>query len=282
MWQLLHRMLKGRSCLYPYERRFLEELASRMEVDAGAQLRRQIASINKTQRLSKGKEVNLYKMTRGKASFDENLRFPHEKGEVLLATVELDTDRGKPLTVDVWMVNGRLFSLAYDKPPKEYFAAQDLENVETSSMEVKVHLDPMSQGTPTRSTSVDAASLTGWLHEWQMKGLIVGLHPPMASAERSECLQRMDTTLPSDYIELMQQTDGLELESVVVHGLARTRQLVLPEANYWVLAESSKYRAVAIEEGSHSSTLFVFNYVDDERRSAGNSFQQALQELLAS
>lgn len=72
--------------LYSFERAAIEQVAAGLG-GAGLQLLRQMEAINKVQRMVSGKEVNLYRMRNGSASFEEDLRFTGMPDEALLATV---------------------------------------------------------------------------------------------------------------------------------------------------------------------------------------------------
>lgn len=61
--------------LFSFESHMIDRVAKELRTEASVLLHRQVAAVNKVQRLSAGKEVNLYVMRRGKALFDEGLRF---------------------------------------------------------------------------------------------------------------------------------------------------------------------------------------------------------------
>jgi hypothetical protein len=138
MFNLLDFLLDGEGKFYPFERRILEEVICRLGTQNGLLLQRQIDIINKIQRLRGGKEVNLYQMRYGKAVFDDNLRFPNAPDEVLLACVNLRLPNDPmKLKVKVWMVQGRLFSLEYNKPPNQFFAGISLKDAQPEIVKVE-------------------------------------------------------------------------------------------------------------------------------------------------
>ncbi len=82
-------LLGNRNRLYPFEARVIEAIKSQLGSDAATRLQAQIDSVNKVQRLTDGKEVNLYRVAHGKPAFDDSLRFPQGEEEALLGTVHL-------------------------------------------------------------------------------------------------------------------------------------------------------------------------------------------------
>lgn len=281
MFRLLNSLLGGGADFYPLESRILEEVKSRLDTEGSTRLQRQIEVINKIQRLADGKEVNLYQMRHSKPTFDDNLRFPNAADEGLLASVNLaGPDRRTKLRVDVWLAKGRLFSLVFNKPPKQFFAGSNLKTVQPEIADVKIWLDPMRPHSSEADKPVDASALTGWLRKWNAKGFVAGLHDPLQESERAECLARVDAQLPQDYLELVAQTEGANLAICVVYGVAGIRQIVWPEANYYILAEIEGLGALAVKDGDRHAELYLLHYEDNDAESVGTSFQKAVADLL--
>ncbi|WP_316176303.1 MULTISPECIES: hypothetical protein [unclassified Bradyrhizobium] len=73
---------------------------------------RQVQTINKVQRLPNGVEVDFYRMSNGRPSFDGSIAFPNKR-EVALATVSIEMNGLGTLDATVWSVNGFMFSIEY-------------------------------------------------------------------------------------------------------------------------------------------------------------------------
>lgn len=276
---LLNFLMGVRPEFYPFEARIIEEVKSRMDNDGAARLQRQVEVINKIQRLTNGKEVNLYRMRHGKPSFDDTLRFANAADEALLASVNLTgADKRAKLKADIWLAKGRLFSLVFSKPPKLFFAGMDLKSVQPDITDVKIWFDP-TQPKPI-DTVVDASALTGWLRDWNAKGIISSLHAPLSESKRSEYLDRVDAQLPPDYLELVSQTEGVHLAGCIVHGISAIRQIALPDASYYTLAELEGLGALAVKDGMSDAELYFLHYEDNDVRPLGKSLQNALVALL--
>jgi hypothetical protein len=136
-------LIKGKSTgLYDFEKSAIEQVTVHLG-GAGHQLRRQFEVVNKVQRIASGKEVNLYCMRAGRPAFDDRIRFVGIE-EALLATVYFQDDlRGKErLKLELWIANGRLFSLIYGKPPREYFGGVRLRDVRPRITNIEIHFYP--------------------------------------------------------------------------------------------------------------------------------------------
>ena len=281
MMGLLDFLLGDRAVFFPFETRIIEEVKSHLVVDARTRLQRQVEVINKIQRLSDGKEVNLYQMRHGKPAFDDSLRFPNAADEELLASVNLvGSDKNAKLKAEIWLAKGRLFSLVFNKPPKQFFEGVNLKSVQPEIVDVKIWFDPMHPHSVDKGQLIDESALSGWLREWSDKGRVAGLHAPLPQSERSAYLTRIDAQLPPDYLELVAQTEGARFAACVVYGVTGIRQIVWPEANYYILAEIEGLGALAVKDADQDAELYLLHYEDNDSRSVGTSFQKAVANLL--
>jgi len=127
---------------------------------------------------------------------------------------------------------------------------------------------------------IDESTLTGWLREWHAKGRAVDLHAPLPQSDRSAYLDRIDTQLPSDYLELVSQSEGARIAACVVYGVAGIRQIVWPEANYYIVAEIEGLGALVVKDGDRDAELYLLHYEDNDARTVGTSLQKAIANLL--
>ena len=133
----LLEILRGKRTFYPFEILVLERVMSSLERENGLRLKQQIDVINHIQRHRDGREVNFYQMKYGKAAFDSNLRFPDPPDEELLARVILRSPpKVAELKTEVWMAGGRIFSLEFDKSPKQFFSGIHLPEARPEIAEV--------------------------------------------------------------------------------------------------------------------------------------------------
>jgi hypothetical protein len=138
MFRLLESLF-GKSKFYPFETMILEKVLSRIEGENVLRLKQQIGVINYIQRHREGREVNFYQMQNGKVIFDNNLRFPDSPEEEMLARVILRSPtETTELKAEIWMTGGRIFSLEFDKRPKQYFSGIRLQDARPEITEVVV------------------------------------------------------------------------------------------------------------------------------------------------
>jgi hypothetical protein len=282
MRELLHVWFNSGD-LYQFEKLIIHEVKRRLAQDGGERLQMQFDTINKVQRLSEGKEVNLYCMRRGKAMFDDDLRFPYAADEALLATVSLSNSSGGPkLKAEVWLAKGRLFSLVFNKPPKQFFEGSSLKQVKPNIADIKIWLDPMRPDNSVAGRPANKPVLTGWLQEWGVKDPPIGLWSPLPESERSAFLARIDAQLPKDYLALVAESDGADFSKIKIYGVHSIRKIVWPETSYYVLAEIKGIGDLAVEEGKNDSEIYLLHYENNDAVSLGTSLGEAVANSLKS
>lgn len=96
------------------ERLILGRVRAGLDTQTAQLWDKQILSINKIQRLSVGSEVNFYRMSNGKPSFDPAIAFANKTEEIQVAKLAIKlANVTEKLTAIVWSVNGFLFSIEY-------------------------------------------------------------------------------------------------------------------------------------------------------------------------
>jgi hypothetical protein len=277
MFEAIQSLFGGDGSFYSFERNLLDEVTSHLDARGKELLRRQISSINKIQRLSSGREVNLYRLHRGKPAFDDSIRFPNAADEALLASAFLIVpNKLAKLKAEVWLAKGRLFSLVYGKPPAQFFAETGLKSACPQVVEMKIWCDPMRPSSDEPEGPVDTSMLTGWLREWFAKGMVSNLHAPLPESDRAALIGQITARLPADYVDLVGQTEGAKIGACTVYGLKKIREVVQPQATYYIVAELEGIGALVISEGGHDGVLHLMPYEGGDAKPIGSSLEQAL------
>jgi hypothetical protein len=279
MRRLAH-FLFGRKCaLYGFESDVIQSIKASLAPGAASQLQRQVDSINKVQRLTQGKEVNLYHMNRGRVAFDDRLRFPGLQSEALLATARLvHPDRAATVKVDAWLANGRLFSLIFDKPPQQFFVGHSMDSIRPRVADVRIWFDPTKAPARFTEAPLDPAALVGWLGELRASCRLTEARIPLSRSERDSLIARVDALLPPEYFEVVEQAEGVKVGDCEIHGLAAIRKVSLPSDNYYILAENSR-GGLAVKAGCKTADIYLLLYDRDEVRLLDHSFRRAVFEL---
>jgi hypothetical protein len=89
---------------------------------------KQVKAINKIQRLPGGIEVDFYRIKSGKPTFSDELVFPNNSEELLIAKIRIHVNNSSAeLVASIWCVKGFLFSIEYDGNPDYFEEAIEME-----------------------------------------------------------------------------------------------------------------------------------------------------------
>lgn len=266
-------LLRRRDPFTPLERALLDALAERLQPEARQLLGSQIAQVNRVNRLTAGKEVNVYRLRHGKPTFDQAVAFPNQVEEAKLAVITFRAaGRPKAIRVDFWLVKGLLFEVQFDQSPK------GIRPDEIEVKEVKVRLDPMVSA-PVPARALDPAALTDWLGAWHSRYGLADVKEPLPLAERARLLSEIDATLPADYLEMIAQTEGFMVNRCRVHGLSETRSVALPDASVLILAEAEGQGALFVKEAQPEVQTYFFGYNEGDSAEMGASFRVAVESV---
>lgn len=189
----------------------------------------QLEKVNKIQRHLEGREVNLYCMKGGKAFLDESLRFPNRKPELLLAIAKIKYSCAiKQLSVEVWLANGRFFSLVFSRSPNDLGKDFEVNGL-------RFLADPLKQFVEEEVTTENLARVLG----------------------------EINATLPEEYINMLGGDQKRSLNGWKINDISEIRKISLTEKNYYLLAEKEDYGAIAVAEANSTGTLFYLGYEDD-------------------
>jgi hypothetical protein len=246
--------------LFPFEKNTLDRLMKSCTLESASQIGRQIQAINKIQRIAAGKEVNLYCMRWGKPFFDDELRFHGHSGESLLATAQFINDSKRELTVKIWLVSGRLFSITYSLPPTEYFKRSDLREVDASPAKFTLWFDPNSDASRSIGAATRGAQEHSCIDELAASGILVDTRPPKSAGAIDAWFARFGTTAPQELRALLLASNGLELTVGRIYGLEEIYESVFPSETYLVIGEKNGVGAFCIAEGVQVGAINIARF----------------------
>jgi hypothetical protein len=239
--------LFGRSKLSLVEGQVLGAVAAELSPAAREIFNQQRDLVNLIQRHADGKEVNLYVMRRGKPFVEEQFLFPLRVTETELATVEMiEADEQKSLRAAVWLVEGRVFSIAFNKPPPR----NGEKGVEIKR--VKILCDPMVP--ESKGTASDAQ-------------------------RREKILETVQAKLPDEYLQLVGEGKGVSINEWTVYAVQDIRKIPQRDGNYCLLAEKQDLGALGVKEDESSGQLYYLDYGEDHGEKITVGFRTFLEEF---
>lgn len=277
MIKLLDFIFGKHKSFYPFEIDILNLLMQKLNFDAANRVRNQIEAVNKIVRLSNGKEVNLYRMKFGKAEFDESLRFPNSAPESLLATATITNPVSKALLkIEIWLANGRLFSIVFNKAPLMFFEGRSLDSVrvENTDMDVNINLLAIANNYPKDYS--DRVEVIHWLESWFNLQSFSEVFDPLPVELRDQIIISLDAVLPTDYLTCIEHSDGFRIGDCHVLGLNAIRKVSLEADNFYVLAEVDSYKAIGVMEGDRNGKLYLFDFNRDVIEQLSSNFKDTV------
>lgn len=270
MWQ----WIKDRFSLFrPVELAVLNAVAQNLLPEVRSIFEAQLRTINKVQRHSAGREVNLYHSVGNKSRFDDGLRFRNRGTDILLAKVAIETlAPSEHLEARAWLTSGRIFSITFDQSPSN--ASAIFRIITTAILADPDKEEQLSQ------TSLDPSILRGKLAEWRQKWSITKVRPPLNSEVRWNRMHDLGIVGLSDYEEMLQMTDGFNVGEWRVHGLAEVRSIVDSDDTLVVLAENDGVGCL-VASTQNAGELRLVLYDGPEVQKAGRSFAVAMETLLS-
>ncbi|UXA71215.1 hypothetical protein M0D46_09625 [Xanthomonas prunicola] len=124
------KIFKKSSSLSRLERLVLDSIAERLPVSERGLWNLQVAKINKVQRLPQGVEVNFYRISSGKPTFDDEVAFKNRTQELMVASLVIKSCN-QQLVAKVWCVKGFIFSIEYEGAPAFFDKILDSDEVIT-------------------------------------------------------------------------------------------------------------------------------------------------------
>jgi hypothetical protein len=271
-----HLLFGGTRKLRPYENACIEGWRETLSPEGAAVLSRQFLRFNLIQRSPDEKLVSFFD-TRDKsyATWGSEDLFPLRLEEISAARIWLRSTekQGRPeIKADVVLHKGRLSSIEFNLAPQSLRTGVQVTKVKTL-------IDPMRES--ESGAPISLAEVPGELGEWLTRMAATGLRQPLSPPRREELAQTIDARLPDEYNKLASVTDGATIEGWRISGLSEIRRIVQPTDNYYLLAEATDGRAIAVIQGSDDAKLYVVSPEDDKAKTAGQSMLALIERDLA-
>lgn len=261
---VLSRLLYGGSSkLRFYERKCLKCLRDKLSKDAAAILDVQVDKISLIQRFSKDKLVVFHFIDESQAMS----LFSNQSEEYYAARLNIKFT--PKVRCEFVFHKGKLSSMEFDRPPK--LLDQDMECAGIIFNGDLMTNAAVNDSSPKNVVVSDLSNL-GSLYS------LTDVRPPASPSEISWFLGRSPDSFPSDYVKLLEQTDGFTVNNWEFNGI-RSSTIIQDQANYVLLVECQG-KALCIREGESSPRVYVYDMIDDDFTQRFSSFLVGLSEVL--
>lgn len=269
MKSFLTRLLYGgTSRLRNYESFCIDSFKDRLSSEAGMLVETQIKAVDLIQRFSQDKLV-VFHFLKG----DESALplFPNRLPEFRVARVVIQsTSSHSEIRCDVVFHRGKLSSLEFSRPPKS------LTTTTLRCERVEIFEDLMQEPSVTEKTPLTSGK-TKILDEIRSKLPVSDILPPVTEIELKKFLNRLSTTVPEDYVQLLHETNGFSVNGWRFYG-TKARKLVQSDSNYWLIMEKGG-KALCFREDTDSPIVLSYDQVNDEVSEVGKQFIDSLMKV---
>ncbi len=261
--------------LYKYEEQILKSVEKKLNGIAKDIYRKQINSYNKVQRFRESKEVNLYSQKYFKIKFDESIKFPIRLEEVKFALVSITTNIQLKLKVEIWIVNGRIFSLNFNKSPKV------LKENPYEITDIKILVDPMNECI-VNEIEARYTQIEFWLNKNSISLSIGKVYESIKNSDKRNSFNNNEINYPSDYLEMLDYCDGFISDEFEIYGLHNIREINTEKNKYFIIAECGKEFILVLCAKPNNGHIYLIDQSDDseEIKDLGESFAVALKEYI--
>jgi hypothetical protein len=255
----------------------IKNLQQALSPESARTLQGQLDEIDHTRRVAGVREV-LYYSKKGRPC--SSRAFPANRAELKFARI-LFSVNGHPGTwrAELHLVKGYFFSIDFTPSPKEI---QNATIIQIKRMDV-LHDPAIAVGPPPALNTIprDVVKLPTWLEELEHKLEILNLFEPLSSNSKAELLEGINATLPKEYLELIEVTEGLSVGDVAILGLSQAYETVMSDWNYFLIAELASVGVLAVKEHGDDGEIFLLEYEGNPPwHKMGNRLSHAVNDLL--
>lgn len=238
--------------LKPLEYKLLKALCDNAEPEISEILMTQIHSM-RVSRLFKSKEVDFYYHRRR----GTNIQFPCLKEMRMGRVYFYVTGDTRIHEANIWIVGGHLFQIMF------YYSPSKIPVDKVHIKNVEIYRNPMDTSSCHEDKPVELEKLTGWVKEWVVQFGAVKVYEPLMSSQREQQILEMKVVFPQDYLELMEQTNGLESIDWIIKGITEIQEEVDDDDGFFfILAEKKTKGILGVKQSRKDGMLFYIDYED--------------------
>jgi hypothetical protein len=195
--------------------------------------------------------------------------FPNTASELRIARAVLLGIHEQAVLCDLVFHTGTLDRIEFNAPPKSVLSEDQLK-----CGDVRIFTDPMI-GLTQEPMSVGTMGPT--LNDLAERYVINDVQLPPAEEVKLALFATIDAVLPADYLQLLDESNHFVAGEVEFFG-TKVRSIVLPDANWFVLAVSEKYAICAVM-GAKNGLLTLYHLTDDNIEKTDTSFVRLIDEI---
>ncbi len=253
------------------EKRLLDIFTSMFDPDLADKIKMQIEYFENKRKWRKYWEKSMSIELYGDKKMSPGLKYPR-RDESKIATIIFKVNEEK-YSIEFNSYDGRIWGWKIRPNPKRI---QKIDNIEVISK--KINNDPNEKVvTSIKKTEFKTIpNFDGVIGEIAKMKSIKTAYNPLIPQQIDIFKRKIDSVLPHGYIQIIEQTEGLEFQEFRISGISEIQRTGLDDGDYFHLAEFDD-GIIAIKENDKNGELYFchFSGLTDK---VGTDFDKVLKE----
>lgn len=256
------------------EKKLLDFFTSMFDPDLAGKIKKQIEYFENKhkwrQYWEKSMSIELY----GDKKMSPDLKYSRQD-DSKIATIRFKVNEEK-YSIEFDSYDGRIWGWKIRPNPKRI---QKTDNIEVISK--KINNDPNEEVVISieKTEFKTIPNFDGVMGEIAKEKPIKIAYNPLTPQQIEVFKRKIDSVLPSGYIQIIEQTEGLEFNDFRILGISEMQRTGLDDGNYFHLAEFDE-GIIAVKENDKNGELYFCHFTDGWIDELGTDFDKILKERL--
>lgn len=259
----------------PIEKKLLSELYELFDSNIQTKLKAQIEYFEPKRKWRQfwEKSMSLELYGNNENPLSDNLRYKR-KDESKLATIRFKANDEK-YQIEFDNYDGRIWGWKIRPNPKNILK---LESINVTSKKINNDPNSFAQSSFKKEKFKTIPNFNGLLGKLNNIEPINQVFEPIGAEYLENYIKRIDSRLPSEYLDIIQQSEGVDFREFSILGISEIRTTGLDDGNYYHLAEFDD-GVLAVKEEEKNGTLYYCHY-SGLLDNLGTDFKKAITERI--
>lgn len=193
----------------------------------------------------------------------QSIAFPYfEYFELFASLLIKHNSNENTLTANLSLYNGIITKFEFSQEPRIFYSCDSWQDIDPIIIDVQLFFDLLNREHTYVDNGVDAAKLSGTLQHWYSNGIVTStLSTPLNETQISMLLSKYDAKFPDEYINIIRQTEGIELLDIIsIYPLRDINSVDGLRCNggceMFVFAEVNGEGSFYVKSGDYSGTIY--------------------------
>ena len=252
------------------EKRLLEIFTSMVDPELADKFKKQIDYFESKRKWrqywEKSMSIELY----GDQDLTEDLKYPR-RDESKIATIRFKVNEEK-YSIEFDSYEGRIWGWKIRPNPKQI---QKFDTVEVTSKKINNDPNEKVEIRIEKTESKPIPDFGGVIGEIVKVKPIVKAYHPLIPGQIEIFKQKIDSSLPDGYLNIIKQTEGLDFEDFRISGISEIQRTGLDDGDYFHLVEFDD-GVIATKENGKNGELYFCHYSGGLIDKLGTDFDKVL------